>query len=78
MLKWKVPYITNPPTLVETGSFTVETMDQYFALIDYIALGVTVKMDKAAVFKSSDLELVSYTNTAKTMYRFTIVAKSSV
>ena len=78
VLKWKVPFITNPPTLVETDSFTVETMDQYFALIDTIDAGVTVKMDTAAVFKSADLELVSYTNTAKTMYRFTIVATSSV
>ena len=78
MLKWKVPYITNPPTLMESDSFKVETMDQYFALIDVIDARVTVKMDKAAVFKSSDLELVSYTNTAKTMYRFTIVATSAV
>ena len=70
--------MTNPPTLLVTDSFTVETMDQYVALIDYIDLGVTVQMDKAAVFKSSDLELVSYTNTMKTMYRFTIVATSSV
>lgn len=78
VLKWKIPYITNPRTLLVTDSFTVETMDQYFALIDYKNVGVTVRMEKAAVFKSSDLELESYTNTNKTMYRFTIVATAPV
>lgn len=78
VLKWKIPYITNPSTLQETDTFTVETMDQYFALIDTKYIGIKVKMEKAAVFKSSDLELGSFINSINTTYNFTIVPTSSV
>ena len=75
---WVVPRVTNPATLLVTGTFRITTRDQYFALIDDLAEGVTVQMVKAAVLKSASLELDSYANAASTKYSFTVVATAEV
>ena len=75
---WVVPFVTNPATLLTTSSFRITTRDQYFALIDDLASGVTVQMTKAAVLKSASLVLDSYANAASTKYSFTVVATAPV
>ena len=75
---FKVPYITNPPTLVTTDSFKITTFDQNFAVIDFIEEGITLTMTNPATFKSSELVLDSYQNTRRTKYAFTVVPSAAI
>ena len=75
---FKVPYITNPPTLVTTDSFKITTLDQSFAVIDFIEDGITLTMTNPATFKSSELVLESYQNTRRTKYTFTVVPSAAI
>lgn len=69
-----MPYVTSPPSLLETSTFTIHTRDQFFNKIDEVTTGVTVQMSRPALFKRAELILGSYQNTARTKYLFRIVA----
>jgi hypothetical protein len=75
---FKVPYVTNPPTLIKTDSFKITTMDKTFAVIDFVETGITLTMTNPATFKSAELILDSYQNTMRTKYSFTIVPSAPV
>jgi predicted RecA/RadA family phage recombinase len=70
--------VTNPPTLVETSSYKITTLDQSFAVIDFIDTGITLTMTNPATFKSAELVLDSYQNTERTKYTFTVVASAPI
>lgn len=85
---WTVPYVTNPPTLRPTDSYTITIRDQFYAIIDEIkggeysadggGPGVSLQITNAALFQNAELELALYQNARPTTYTFTIVATCQV
>jgi hypothetical protein len=80
---WTVPYVTNPPTLLPTDSYSITIRDQFYAIIDEISgdggdPGVSLQISNAALFQNAELELARYQNAVGTKYTFTIVATCQV
>jgi hypothetical protein len=80
---WSIPYVTNPPTLLPTDSYTISTRDQFYSIIDIVSGeggdgGVSLTITDAAVFQDAQLVLDLYQNSERTKYTFTFVASCQV